>query len=175
MHFYINSSWQALCLRRLLKRLFVSYEVLDYRICILKGVSDGSWRKIGDCNCSNAIKDLWCESSSVTWMTHLLLPTTDPLIPTTWDRLLPCSTCNIYIASCVRVNAALRVHLKYVYGSPKIYHVMCVLEQAFLFLFWEIVFPRTGNKNNQCCNKLGIVQNHFACFFFFLKLLCVMH
>lgn len=46
LHFYIISSWQEICMRRLLKRLFVSYEVLDYRICILKGVSDGSCGKL---------------------------------------------------------------------------------------------------------------------------------
>lgn len=30
----------------LLKKLFVSFEVLDYRICMLKGISDGSRRTV---------------------------------------------------------------------------------------------------------------------------------
>lgn len=94
------------------------------------------------------------------------LPTTDPLIPT-WDWLLPCSTGNIYITSCVCVNAALRIHLQYVYYSIKMCHVMCELYQAILCLFSETVFPRTSNKNVQCCNKLTAIWTYFACFVFF--------
>lgn len=105
--------------------------------------------KTGERDCGGAIKDLRCESSSATWMTHVLPPAADPVIPAPWDRLTPCSYGNIYITSCIHESTpTVCVHVT----AP--YTTLTRELEHFSALFWEIVFfPRTGNKNIQCGYK----------------------
>ena len=105
--------------------------------------------KTGECDCGGAIKDLRCESSSATWMTHVLPPATDPVIPAPWDRLTPHSYGNIYITSCIHESTPTVC----VYVTAPYIQRNAWAGTFFLFCSERLFFPRTGNKNIQCSSK----------------------